>query len=204
MPRAWRDLSAPALPASHNLRMHASAVARWLRRLPAPRITFESDQSGSQQHGVTIPANSSRCCQRSQAQPGRNFTISSMLYCSKWSKRHGQRYSFRSARGAGAQTNRRIAVTAPAAAKQPADFGPRSRNAPQQRLLIGAIKKHKKQRRRCESGAAGHLRASSGQSRRCPYSDLSIFQKIGVAGPSSTPDSDFRQAEGARYCPSGM
>ncbi|HEX8026919.1 MAG TPA: hypothetical protein VF491_00580 [Vicinamibacterales bacterium] len=28
------------------------------------------------------------------------------------------------------------------------------------------------------------------------YSDLSTFQKIGVAGPSSTPDSDFRQALG--------
>src|SRR5260370_955867 len=36
-----------------------------------------------------------------------------------------------------------------------------------------------------------------------PHSDLSIFQKIGVAGPSSTPESDFRQALGARYCPSG-
>jgi hypothetical protein len=36
------------------------------------------------------------------------------------------------------------------------------------------------------------------------YSDLSIFQKIGVAGPSSTPEIDFRQALGAKYCPSGM
>src|SRR5258706_10434500 len=37
-----------------------------------------------------------------------------------------------------------------------------------------------------------------------PHSDLSIFQKIGVAGPSSTPVSDFRHALGARYCPSGI
>ncbi len=37
-----------------------------------------------------------------------------------------------------------------------------------------------------------------------PHSDLSIFQKIGVAGPSSTPVSDLRQALGARYWPSGM
>ena len=29
--------------------------------------------------------------------------------------------------------------------------------------------------------------------RGAPYSDLSIFQKIGVAGPSSTPVSDLRQ-----------
>ena len=36
-----------------------------------------------------------------------------------------------------------------------------------------------------------------------PYSLLSIFQKIGVAGPSSTPVSDLRQALGARYWPSG-
>ena len=37
-----------------------------------------------------------------------------------------------------------------------------------------------------------------------PHSDLSTFQKIGVAGPSSTPLSDFRHALGARYCPSGI
>src|SRR6266436_8063251 len=36
-----------------------------------------------------------------------------------------------------------------------------------------------------------------------PYSLLSIFQKTGVAGPSITPVSDFRQAVGMRYCPSG-
>ncbi|SFO69799.1 hypothetical protein SAMN05216330_104229 [Bradyrhizobium sp. Ghvi] len=36
------------------------------------------------------------------------------------------------------------------------------------------------------------------------YSDLSTFQNTGVAGPSSTPDSDFRHALGARYWPSGM
>ena len=35
------------------------------------------------------------------------------------------------------------------------------------------------------------------------YSLLSMFQKIGVAGPSSTPVSDFRHALGARYWPSG-
>jgi hypothetical protein len=37
-----------------------------------------------------------------------------------------------------------------------------------------------------------------------PHSDLSMFQKIGVDGPSSTPLSDFRQALGARYWPSGI
>ena len=36
------------------------------------------------------------------------------------------------------------------------------------------------------------------------YSDLSIFQNTGVAGPSSTPESDFRQALGTRNCPSGI
>jgi hypothetical protein len=36
------------------------------------------------------------------------------------------------------------------------------------------------------------------------HSDLSIFQNTGVAGPSSTPVSDFRHAFGARYCPSGI
>src|SRR5262249_42673606 len=40
--------------------------------------------------------------------------------------------------------------------------------------------------------------------RQTPYSDLSIFQKIGVAGPSSTPLSDLRHALGMRNCPSGM
>jgi hypothetical protein len=39
---------------------------------------------------------------------------------------------------------------------------------------------------------------------RTRYSDLSIFQKIGVAGPSSTPVSDLRHALGPKYCPSGM
>ena len=35
------------------------------------------------------------------------------------------------------------------------------------------------------------------------YSLLSMFQKIGVAGPSSTPVIDFRQALGMVNCPSG-
>ena len=39
---------------------------------------------------------------------------------------------------------------------------------------------------------------------RAPHSVLSIFQNTGVAGPSSTPVSDFRHALGAMYCPSGM
>ncbi len=34
-------------------------------------------------------------------------------------------------------------------------------------------------------------------------SDFSIFQKIGVAGPSSTPERVFRHALAVRYCPSG-
>src|SRR5436305_81060 len=37
-----------------------------------------------------------------------------------------------------------------------------------------------------------------------PHSDLSIFQNTGVAGPPSTPVSDFRHALGAMYCPSGI
>jgi hypothetical protein len=37
-----------------------------------------------------------------------------------------------------------------------------------------------------------------------PYSLLSTFQKIGVAGPSSTPVIDLRQALGIVNCPSGM
>jgi hypothetical protein len=37
-----------------------------------------------------------------------------------------------------------------------------------------------------------------------PHSDLSMFQNTGVAGPPSTPVSDFRHALGAVYCPSGM
>ncbi len=36
------------------------------------------------------------------------------------------------------------------------------------------------------------------------HSDLSTFQNTGVAGPSSTPDSDFRQDAATRYCPTGM
>ena len=39
---------------------------------------------------------------------------------------------------------------------------------------------------------------------RPAYSDLSIFQNTGVAGPPSTPVSDFRHALGAIYCPRGM
>jgi hypothetical protein len=40
----------------------------------------------------------------------------------------------------------------------------------------------------------------------CPfaYSDLSIFQNTGVAGPSSTPVSDLRQALGWVNSPSGI
>jgi hypothetical protein len=34
-------------------------------------------------------------------------------------------------------------------------------------------------------------------------SNLSMFQKIGVAGPSRTPESEVRQALAIRYCPSG-
>jgi hypothetical protein len=41
---------------------------------------------------------------------------------------------------------------------------------------------------------------------RCPaasfHSDLSMFQKTGVAGPSSTPVSDFRHTLATRYWPS--
>jgi hypothetical protein len=39
---------------------------------------------------------------------------------------------------------------------------------------------------------------------RSLHSALSIFQKIGVAGPPSRPVSDFRHALGWRNCPSGM
>ena len=66
-------------------------------------------------------------------------------------------------------------IPAPVAAKPPADFERRAGIAPQQSLLIAE-----------------------------PHSDLSTFQNSGVAGPSSTPVSDFRHALGAKYCPSGM
>jgi hypothetical protein len=36
------------------------------------------------------------------------------------------------------------------------------------------------------------------------YSFFSIFQKIGVAGPSRTPESDVRHALGMRYWPRGI
>jgi hypothetical protein len=36
------------------------------------------------------------------------------------------------------------------------------------------------------------------------HSVFSIFQKTGVAGPPSTPVSDFRHALGWRNCPSGI
>jgi hypothetical protein len=39
---------------------------------------------------------------------------------------------------------------------------------------------------------------------RVPHSGLSIFQNTGVAGPSSTPESDLRQAAFPVNCPSGM
>ena len=46
---------------------------------------------------------------------------------------------------------------------------------------------------------AGHDDVGEGS----PYSLLSTFQKIGVAGPSSTPVIDLRQALGIVNCPSG-
>jgi len=54
-----------------------------------------------------------------------------------------------------------------------------------------------------------HVRLLTGTNIRssrtiAPHSDLSMFQNTGVAGPSSTPVSDFRHALGARYCPSGI
>jgi hypothetical protein len=55
-----------------------------------------------------------------------------------------------------------------------------------------------------ENAAEDLVSAAFWDSRRAPYSDLSIFQKIGVAGPSSTPESDLRQPLGSRYWPSGM
>ena len=45
---------------------------------------------------------------------------------------------------------------------------------------------------------------SPAMTKEWPYSLLSTFQKIGVAGPSSTPVIDFRQALGIVNCPSGM
>src|ERR1700750_2215746 len=40
-------------------------------------------------------------------------------------------------------------------------------------------------------------------SREQPHSDLSTFQNTGVAGPPSTPESDFRHALTPRHWPSG-
>jgi hypothetical protein len=48
------------------------------------------------------------------------------------------------------------------------------------------------------------LRAFGPAMTESPHSDLSMFQKIGVAGPSSTPVSDFRHALGCPNCPSGI
>src|SRR5206468_1475696 len=47
---------------------------------------------------------------------------------------------------------------------------------------------------RCPIASASYC-CNTSQRIQCnatPHSDLSIFQKIGVAGPSSTPESDFR------------
>jgi hypothetical protein len=93
-------------------------------------------------------------------------------------RQHGERNSQRSVRGTRAQTGQGFAFNHPGiAAGRPAGER-RTGIASQQSLLIAPLAFQ-------------------------PHSDLSIFQKIGVAGPSSTPDSDFRQALGARYCPSG-
>jgi hypothetical protein len=46
--------------------------------------------------------------------------------------------------------------------------------------------------------------AQAGPDCSSPYSDLSIFQNTGVAGPSSTPVSDLRQALGWVNSPSGI
>ena len=80
-----------------------------------------------------------------------------------------------SARGTRARRTQEPALIDPAlAAKRPAGFQRRAGIAQKRSLLTG------------------------------PHSDLSIFQNTGVAGPPSTPVSDFRHALGAMYCPSGM
>jgi len=57
-----------------------------------------------------------------------------------------------------------------------------------------------------ETRRSHHFVASlfASRERRAAYSLLSMFQKIGVAGPSKTPVSDLRQPLASRYWPSGM
>lgn len=56
---------------------------------------------------------------------------------------------------------------------------------------------------KCGGVASAAGSCADGRAALAPYSLLSMFQKIGVAGPSSTPVSDFRQALGIVYWPSG-
>ena len=60
--------------------------------------------------------------------------------------------------------------------------------------------------RRLDRRAAIVSQQSDCRTRACAlaYSDLSMFQNTGVAGPSSTPVSDLRHTLGLVYCPSGM
>jgi hypothetical protein len=94
-------------------------------------------------------------------------------------RHHDERNSQRSACGARAQTAQRFAFNPADIAARRTAGERRTGIASQQSLLIAPLAFQ-------------------------PHSDLSIFQKIGVAGPSSTPLSDFRHALGARYCPSGI
>ena len=71
--------------------------------------------------------------------------------------------------------------------EQPTDVRPSTRPSPQSGPPISMTGWN-----RPEAGTAS------------PHSFLSIFQNTGVAGPSSTPVSDFRHAAGAMYWPSGM
>src|SRR5579871_7016786 len=59
--------------------------------------------------------------------------------------------------------------------------------------------------KRMDCFVATLLAMTASSPRAIAYDSLfSIFQKIGVAGPSSTPVSDLRQALGASNWPSGM
>src|SRR5437868_5525783 len=88
---------------------------------------------------------------------------------------------------------------------------PFSNPAPRERLTAAGVRAAAKQdmnrrdiRREDALGAFGPAMTQGNNSPPAPHSDLSIFQNTGVAGPSSTPERDLRQALGWVYSPSGM
>ena len=92
-----------------------------------------------------------------------NFVASKMLYCSKWSRRHGRPKRSGSTHRTDA-SNQRTYVHPHGPPRKAARAFHRRTGVTRKRALLG------------------------------PHSVLSIFQNTGVAGPPSTPVSDFRHA----------